>query len=83
MLSDGVDTLSDLELGDVQNLLKQTGVRLFAIDIGQGRGTAVSYAEGFRNLNKLASSSGGAVFRLKKGSELDSIFEHVTDALRR
>lgn len=79
VLSDGVDTTSELSLSDLQRLLKESGVKLFAVEVG-GR---YSVPDGFRNLEALAKASGGAVYRLKKGSDSDTILAGIRSELRR
>ncbi|MCA1591711.1 MAG: VWA domain-containing protein [Acidobacteria bacterium] len=84
VFSDGVDTLSDISLSTVQNQLRKTDVRLYAINIGEtGEGTiGEAYIEGAKNLRKLASTSHGEVFKLKKKSDLISVFENIAATLR-
>jgi Mg-chelatase subunit ChlD len=83
LLSDGVDTLSTLKLEDVEDLLKRTGVRLFAIEVGQGPPVREHSQDGFRNLEQLAQASGGAAYRVKKASEFDTILTSIRALLRR
>jgi Ca-activated chloride channel homolog len=83
VLSDGLDTVSELSLKDVQKLLGESGVRLFAVEVGQ-RNSVGKLPEGFRALEALAKSSGGAAYRLKKkGGDFDSVLSAVRDAPRR
>lgn len=82
VLSDGVDTVSELPLKEVQRLLHEGGVKLFAVEVGQSQHVGGSDG-GFRNLEALAKASGGAAFRLKKKGDYDAIFENVREALAR
>src|SRR5687768_8689706 len=83
LLSDGVDTISSMSLGDVEGLLKRAGVRLFAVEVGDRRSGGAYYEGGANNLSKLAKASGGAVYRLNKAGELDSILAAVRAELSR
>jgi Mg-chelatase subunit ChlD len=83
LLSDGVDTISERTLEDVESLLKRTGVKLFAIEMGEGSPVAEHNQNGFRNLEQLAKASGGAAYRVKKASEFDSILTSIRAKLRR
>lgn len=82
VLSDGVDTISELTLKDVENLLKGSGVKLFAVEVGE-KSPVAGFGGGFRNLEALAKASGGAAYRLKKKGEFDSILTSVGAAVRR
>jgi Ca-activated chloride channel family protein len=83
LLSDGVDTTSELTLEDVEGLLKRAGVKLFAIEMGQRDSLPAHDQGGFRNLEQLAKASGGAAYRVKKASEFDSILTSIRAQLRR
>jgi Mg-chelatase subunit ChlD len=83
LLSDGVDTLSELKLEDVESLLKRAGVRLFAVEVGQESPALEHRRMGFRNLERLAKASGGAAYRVRKPSEFDSILTSIRALLRR
>ncbi len=83
LLSDGLDTLSELSIEDVTNMLKRTGVRLFAIEVGERSPVPEHRQLGFRNLEQLAKASGGAAYRVKKASEFDSILTSIRALLRR
>ena len=83
LLSDGVDTVSSMSLVDVEGLLKRAGVRLFAVEVGDRRSGGVYEEGGFRNLSRLAKASGGAIYRLNKAGELDSILAAVRAELSR
>lgn len=84
VLSDGMDTTSALPAGEVEKLLKTAGVRLFAVEVGdRGKRDATYYEGGFGNLSRLASASGGAVYRLQKAAELDEILAAVRAELSR
>jgi Ca-activated chloride channel family protein len=83
LLSDGVDTLSTLKLEDVESLLKRTGVRLFAVEVGRESPALEHRRMGFRNLERLAKASGGAAYRVRKPSEFDSILTNIRALLRR
>lgn len=83
VMSDGVDTTSELTLEGIQHLLKGSGVQLFAVEVGQRRPVG-SFDDGFRTLESLAKASGGAAYRLKKKeSEFDSILSSIRTALSR
>lgn len=82
LLSDGLDTISELTRQDVENLLKRTGVRLFAIEVGEGSPVPQHSQDGSRNLEQLAKASGGAAYRVKKASEFDSILTSIRAQLR-
>ncbi len=81
VLSDGLDTISELPLKDLEGLLKGSGVKLFAVEL-PNRGP-VGGSPGRRNLEALAKASGGAVFRPKKAAEFDTMLAGVRDALGR
>lgn len=82
VLSDGVDTTSELSLRDVEKLLKEGGVKLFAVEVGRGSPVA-GFDGGFRTLEALAKASGGAAFRPKKAGEFDAVLSSVREALGR
>ena len=82
LLSDGVDTVSELTLNGIQHLLEVSGVKLFAVEIGQRRPVG-SFDGGFRNLEALARASGGAAYRLKKGGGFETVWAAVRAAARR
>jgi VWFA-related protein len=82
-LSDGVDTTSTLNFGEVEKVLKAAGVRLFAVEVGDRGAGGAYYEGGFRNLSGLAAASGGAFYRLNKAGELDSILAAVRSELGR
>jgi hypothetical protein len=82
VLSDGLDTVSELSLKEVQKLLKESGVKLFAVEVGR-RSSVGGSDDGFRNLEALAKASGGAAYRLKKKTDFDAIMASVAAAVRR
>lgn len=82
VLSDGIDTTSELSLGDVETLLKGGGVRLFAVEV-ESRDRPRDFDGGFRNLEALAKASGGAAYRVKKRGEFDPILSSIRAALQR
>ena len=82
VLSDGIDTVSELSPKDVEKLLEEGGVKLFAIGV-EPRERIRNFDEGFRTLERLAKASGGAAYRLKKKVEVDPILSSIREALRR
>ncbi|HEX7316705.1 MAG TPA: VWA domain-containing protein [Pyrinomonadaceae bacterium] len=82
VLSDGVDTVSELSLKEVEKLLKEGGVKLFAIEV-ESRDRVGNFDGGFRALEALAKASGGAAYRQKKKGEFDPILSSIREALRR
>lgn len=82
VLSDGIDTVSELSLRDVEKLLKGGGVRLFAVEV-EPREHIDSFDGGFRNLEALAKASGGAAYRTKTKGGFDAILASIGEALRR
>jgi|SRR5919205_1154729 Mg-chelatase subunit ChlD len=81
VLSDGLDTTSELPLKDLEALLKESGVKLFAVELPNRE--RVGGSPGPRNLEALAKASGGAVFRPKKGADFDTMLAGVRSALGR
>jgi Mg-chelatase subunit ChlD len=82
VLSDGIDTTSELSLGAVETLLKAGGVKLFAVEV-ESRERIRNFDGGFRNLEALAKASGGAAYRVKKRGEFDPILSSIREALGR
>jgi len=83
VLSDGVDTISQVTLEDAQKVLKTTGVKLFAVVLDRGRIENELYEIGARNLESLASATGGAAYRLGKESAPDAALEKIAAAMNR
>ena len=82
LLSDGIDTTSELSLGEVEKMLKGSGVKLFAVEV-ESRERLRSFDGGFRNLEALAKASGGAAYRLKQKGEFDPILSSIREAVSR
>lgn len=84
LISDGVDTLSDLTAEDARKAVGKSGARLLAVGVRQKNVLVTKHpADLLAELGGLASASGGELFRPKKASEIDSITDKIIDALRR
>ena len=75
VLSDGGDTDSDLDLGDVEALANQAGVVVFPVSLGQ----SVSDSS---ELERLASRTGGRSFVASSVGDLDRIYREIEEILR-
>jgi VWFA-related protein len=80
VFSDGDDNISDKTLGDLQRLLIDTKVLLYAIDMGDPRNSG--YIKGAETLEKMASVSGGVALSTKSPEGVKLAFENIKMKLR-
>lgn len=83
VFSDGMDTISDATLEEAQGSLRRDGVRLFAVVMERGSLEKKFYEMGASNLERLASATGGAAFRLGKSETPDSALQKIAEAMRK
>ncbi|HET6668988.1 MAG TPA: VWA domain-containing protein [Pyrinomonadaceae bacterium] len=84
LISDGQDNISRFSFHEVKELLKETGILLYAIDLQSSEysGTALDL-EGEAILSELTTTSGGFSFRIsRRQRNADEIFGTVANELR-
>lgn len=83
LISDGEDTYSRLTLDDIRQLLKERGVVIYAIDIGDGANSAYpSTSVGPKVLDKLAEASGGLALHPRKADDVGADVQRVEADIR-
>jgi len=84
LISDGQDNTSHFSFHDVKELLKETGILLYAIDLQSAEyaGTALDL-DGEAILSEFTTTSGGFSFRVsRRQRDADEIFETIANELR-
>ena len=83
LISDGQDNNSRYTFKELQKLLKESDVTLYAIGILSGNDAGSSLGmEGQGILDELAGVSGGKAFFPRSAAEMDDIFEQIALELR-
>lgn len=84
VISDGDDTISDRSFENVLGDLKDKNVPLYTIDIAYPKDeiSIKLHKHAMKNLDGLASVSGGMAFHPKEPLELNEIFKTVTEKLK-
>jgi len=84
LISDGVDTYSHLTLEDVRRVLKEKGVVIYALDIGDTQDSSyAATAVGGKVLEKLSDDSGGLTVHPKKPNDVAAALERIADNLNK
>jgi Ca-activated chloride channel family protein len=81
VLSDGDDTSSLIEYEEVLDLAKRSETAIYAIGLKQGGGERVVFKEAEFVLKQLANETGGRAFFPSSVSELQGIYQQISDEL--
>ncbi len=77
MVSDGVNTTSNLDFDDTLRLTQAANCQVFIIQIGLSQNTNLRDLAAERRMQELAAQTGGIVFQPKQASDLDIAFKQI------
>jgi len=80
IISDGIDTISEKSLNELLASLKDEKVVIYAVNVNSQENKISS--RGGKDLDKITSTTGGAVFKAKKTEEVKSIFDSIEEKLQ-
>jgi VWFA-related protein len=80
ILSDGIDTISEKTLDELLASLKDEKVVIYAVNVNSQENKISS--RGDKDLEKITSTTGGAVYKARKTEEVESIFDTIRGKLR-
>lgn len=83
VFSDGLDDMSEKNLRDLQQLLKETKVVVYTVNIGlPARGLDAAYNDGAKVLGKISSMAGGLAFNPQKPPEVSAVFDSLAEKIK-
>jgi len=77
MISDGVETTSNLNFDETLRLAQAANCQVFIIQIGLSQNTNLRDLAAERRMQELAAQTGGVVFQPKGVSDLDTAFREI------
>jgi VWFA-related protein len=80
LISDGVDVGSRISKSRAIEVAQKSDAIIYSIYYADPRYQA--YADGFGDLKKMSTETGGRVFRVSRKNTLESIFQEIQDEMR-
>ncbi len=77
IVSDGVDTLSDLTFDQVLSRAQEADCQIYAVQTGQSESANLRDLAAERRLQEFTAQTGGAVYTPRGTSDLDKAFEQI------
>lgn len=77
IVSDGVDTLSDLTFDDVLGRAQEADCQIYAVQTGQSESANLRDLAAERRLQEFTAQTGGAVYTPRGTNDLDKAFEQI------